>query len=122
MAEVREWIKSQQKPLLSTLKGKMADYYIYRQQFEQLSLAEDEVLTIKRSLGPNSLGEIKLVLPVSLYDQAFYFAHTHPSAGHFGVTATLERLRKHVGLVRLLLLIIKFSCAMCVGTKLTVAA
>ena len=63
LAEVREWVKNKQKPPLSTLKGKTADYYIYRQQFEQLSLAEDEVLTIKRPSGPTTLGQIKLVLP-----------------------------------------------------------
>ena len=96
LSEVREWVKNGQKPPLPTLKGKTAEYYIFRQQFEQLSLEEDGVLTIKRPSGPTTLGQMKLVLPASLYDRAFHFAHDHPSAGHFGVTAMLERLRKHV--------------------------
>ena len=84
------------------LKGKSAEFYVFRQQFEQLQLSEDDLLVIKRPSGPTNLGEMKLVMPVDLYDRAFDFAHNHPSAGHFGVNATLERLKKHMYWVCLL--------------------
>ena len=67
------------------LKGKTAEFYVFRQQFEQLQLSEDDLLVIKRPSGP-----------VDLYDRAFDFAHNHPLAGHFGVNATLERLKRHM--------------------------
>ena len=91
----RQWVSEARKPDLKELKGQPMEVYALRQQFEQLHISEDQLLTVERpESGQETLGE-KIILPETMHGKAFYYAHSHPTAGHFGVQATLARQRRN---------------------------
>ena len=61
----------------------------YARNFATLDLAEDGILILK--MGAQSC----ILVPDNLRDPVFRISHEHRTAGHFGVTAIIARMRKH---------------------------
>ena len=116
LSQVRKWVSRKEKPSKEELKGKSEDLRVYVQNFESLILS-DEVLYVKHK--PNNEGEdrLRIAVPHNSREIAFYWAHCHPTAGHFGETATVLRAQKYFyypGLVQDLRLKTK-QCSTCLA-------
>ena len=92
--QVMDWLDKDQKPASQEMRGGQMALYVLRQQYEQLSVAPDGVLMINRPVNEVDQLAMKIVLPEELRPRAFYHAHTHATAGHFGVRATLDRMKR----------------------------
>ena len=92
--QVLDWLEKEQRPAAQTLRGGPMALYVLRQQYEQLSVAADGVLMINRPVNELDQLAIKIVLPEELRPRAFYHAHTHATAGHFGIRATVDRMKR----------------------------
>ena len=93
LGEVRKWVKGSPKTKRQ-LKGLSEEYHIYHQYLAALYIDEWGVLMMKYRGGqPISEQKDRLVLPHTEDWQAsaFFWSHTHPSAGHFGINATTMR-------------------------------
>ena len=94
IAEVRQWVTSGQKPSKQDLRLKDEDYKVFRQHFDALKI-QDDILYYPLKLNSLAGNEAwRIVLPREQGGLAFKWAHSHLSAGHFGVSATLKRAQK----------------------------
>ena len=89
--EVRKWVQSATKPTKDELRGAPEDLRAYAQRFELLTL-DNDILYVTQP-APYSGAQMihRMCLPEGLRESAFYWAHIHPSAGHFGIQSTTMR-------------------------------
>ena len=91
LGQVRHWVERGQRPEKSSLRRGDNDLLIYHQLFDSLQI-RDGLLYYKARLNSQAGDEVwRLVLPREKAGIAFDWAHKHPTAGHFGVTATNRR-------------------------------
>ena len=88
--EVRQWIRNQDKPLRTDLRGEDRDLQQYWSLYEVLYLDEQGVLK-RRSLPGEFFRRDRLCLPEALQQQAIQACHEMLS-GHMGVNVTQHRL------------------------------
>ena len=93
LRQVRLWICAGKPPEKHEVRGMSAPAQQYARNFATLDLAEDGVLIMKMDtfMGAKS----RILVPDKLRDPVFRMSHEHRTAGHFGVTATIARMRKH---------------------------
>ena len=90
---VRIWICQERLPERKDLRGLHQEAQQYAQIFETLKIGEDGILMQEME---NALGPVKRILvPDKLRDAVFKMSHQHASAGHFGVTASISRVKKN---------------------------
>ena len=91
---VWRWLITRKKPLQEEVKGLNQDAWVYYRVLNILTLDDNEVLKIR---GLNKDGTDRILIPDDhmLKAEVFSWSHEHPSAGHFGQTATIERARLH---------------------------
>lgn len=92
LREVREWVVKGQPPDKLLTRGMSRAGQQYARNFDSLTLAQDGVLIMKVEtiFGPRT----RVLVPDSLKESVFKMSHDHRSAGHFGVTATIARMRR----------------------------
>jgi len=92
LREVREWVVKGQPPDKLLVRGMSKTGQQYARNFDSLTLAQDGVLIMKVEtiFGPRT----RVLVPDSLKESVFKMSHDHRSAGHFGVTATIARMRR----------------------------
>ena len=91
LGQVRRWVERGRRPEKSSLRRGDDDLRIYHQLFDSLQI-QDGLLYYKVRLNTQADEEVnRLVLPREKAGIAFEWAHKHPTAGHFGVTATQRR-------------------------------
>lgn len=86
---IRSWLKNSIKPVESELflaSPAAKSYWLDKEQF----LLIDEVLYQNDAAS----GEKKLMAPCSMQEDALYWNHDLPSAGHQGVARTTERVKE----------------------------
>ena len=90
---VRKWVKGQ-PPDKEELRGKQEEYQTYFKYLKSLYIDEGGVLMM-RYLGGQPLEDQRdrIAIPEQqdLRDEVFRWSHCHPSAGHFGESATAMR-------------------------------
>ena len=91
LGQVRRWVERGRRPEKSSLRRGDDDLRIYHQLFDSLQI-QDGLLYYKVRLNTQADEEVsRLVLPREKAGIAFEWAHKHPTAGHFGITATQRR-------------------------------
>ena len=91
LGQVRTWVERGRRPDKATLRRGDDDLRIYHQLFESLQM-RDGLLYFKVRMNSQAGEEVwRVVLPREKAGIAFEWAHKHPTAGHFGVTATNRR-------------------------------
>ena len=88
---VREWVQKQMKPTIQELRGNPREVFILRQQFEQIRMSTDGIIMVDRPERTQDSLQAKILLPERLQGRAFHFSHSHRTAGHFMVIATLDQ-------------------------------
>lgn len=116
---VRNWCRSGTIPGKDQLRGSPLEMHTYRKVCPALRIAKDGVLEYPVRLnqfdGPTEL-TTRCVIPEELWEEAFYHAHCHASAGHFGERATIKRAQRMFfwpGMTTYLVKKIN-SCAQCI--------
>ena len=91
LVEVRKWVTEGKLPHKSQIKGENADLQIYAQHFECLHIENDGMLVMKVD---THFGKIKRIcVPRKLQEQVYLISHNNIT-GHFGVQATLKRMKE----------------------------
>ena len=92
LREVREWVVKGQPPDKLVVRGLSKASQQYARNFESLTLAQDGVLVMKVEtiFGTRT----RVLVPDNLKESVFKMSHDHRSAGHFGVTATIARMKR----------------------------
>ena len=118
--KIREWVTNGQKPAKRELANCSEELRAYYQRFEALTI-DDGILTFNNALNQLPGGELvkRIVLPTDYANTVFHWSHQHPTAGHFGITATLQRARQRFyfhGMTQTLRRMTK-ACAHCVAKQ-----
>ena len=92
LKKVRSWVESGRKPDKKEIKGEEEDVRIYHQLFESLEIQQD-ILYYKTTLNSTQQEVRRLVLPSDYSNTVFKWAHSHITAGHFGINATVQRAK-----------------------------
>ena len=89
--EVIHWVQAGKRPDKKSIRREEQDLKVYWQLFDSLQM-RDEVLYYPVQLNAVGGDEVwRVVLPRARGDVAYKWSHEHLTAGHFGVTATLQR-------------------------------
>ena len=91
---VKRWLKTGTKPNKEEVKGLNQDTWFYYRVLNLLTLDNNDVIRIK---GLNKDRTDRILIPDNdmLKTEVYLWSHEHPSAGHFGQSATVERARLH---------------------------
>jgi hypothetical protein len=84
------WVKRKVKPSARETRELSREYQVYRGIFELLKIDDRQGLVYTNPENQCA----RLCLPEALFKKLFYWAHKHPTAGHFGMSATEKRLRE----------------------------
>jgi dUTP pyrophosphatase len=95
MTEVRKWLTKKEPPTKDQLQGQSAEMWFWSKHFEDISVAEDGVLQVQLPEKDAETMRMKIMVPQSLKKRVFEACHEHKSAGHFGVAATMARIRRN---------------------------
>ena len=94
LSQVRGWVEAGAKPSKNSLKGQEEELKMYAQIFEALTI-ENDLLYYTSKLNFMGNAETKrLVVPTTYATTVFYWSHEHETAGHFGISATIQRARR----------------------------
>ena len=90
---VRQWVVQGHLPEKKDLRGLHQDAQQYAMLFETIKIQNDGILIqeVDTSFGHRK----RILVPDSLKEAVFRMSHQHRSAGHFGVTATVMRVRRN---------------------------
>ena len=93
LKQVRVWVSQERLPDKLVLRSLHRDAQNYAQLFSTIRLEEDGLLSqeVDTFLGKQK----RILVPEELKEAVFKMSHEHRSAGHFGTTATLARIKKH---------------------------
>ena len=93
LKQVREWVCAGKPPDKIEARGMSPGAQQYIRNFATLDIAEDGVLVMKTDtfMGPRT----RILVPDRLKEAVFLLSHKHQTAGHFGMTATIARMKKH---------------------------
>ena len=93
LKQVRLWVCAGKPPEKTEVRGMSAAAQQYVRNFATLDLAEDGLLIMKMDtlMGARN----RILVPEGLRGPVFQMSHEHQTAGHFGVTATIARMKKH---------------------------
>ena len=93
LKEVRAWISTGTVPSRKELRGKHRKVQQYAQMFGSLKLEQDGIIIqeVQTVFGKKQ----RILVPDQLVEAVFYCSHVHLSAGHFGVHATVARIRRN---------------------------
>ena len=92
LCQVKRWVKGA-RPTKEEVRGLPQDAHCYYKQLDILDVDEGDVL-IRRKAGKEPDQQFQQILiPENrkIRDEVFKWSHAHPSAGHFGVEATVAR-------------------------------
>ena len=90
LREVIKWVEMKKKPDKEESKMLGTEYLAYRVVFEKLKIVPDLGLVYEH---PEDQRE-RFCLPERLFAKAFRMVHSHPSAGHFGISASQRKFRR----------------------------
>ena len=94
LKEVERWLGQGQPPTKEEMKGKARELHQYRGIFEALKKLEDGLLVYTQSVNDYQERKVERVLvPEECRSEVFHHSHSHPTAGHFGMDATVERAK-----------------------------
>ena len=92
LSQVKRWVKGA-KPTKEEVRGLPQDAHCYYKQLEILDVDEGDTL-IRRKSGKEPDQQLQQILVPGnqrIQGEVFKWSHAHPSAGHFGVEATVAR-------------------------------
>ena len=91
IGQVRGWVERGNLPTKQEIRDQPEELKIYHQNFESLKV-EKEVL-YRMKLCNDTTGKVvyQICVPETLRETVHGWSHEHPTAGHFGIRATLQR-------------------------------
>ena len=90
LCRVRRWVARNRGPTRKELEGGTEELRVYAQQFEVLKIIQDMLYRVVRIHGREFQ---QICIPLKLVEKVFYWAHEHPTAGHFGFIGTMGKCR-----------------------------
>ena len=110
---VREWLKVDVVPAKKSIKHLSKHLKYYRSIFKLLRLSQNNIVVFIDHFQNNRQ---LLCIPYSLREKVFHHAHTDKLAGHFGISATLKRVRArfHFPEMQLFISAMTMSCQACI--------
>ena len=91
LREVRKWIKKNKLPTRQEIRDQPEELKVYHQNFEVLKVEKDVLYRMKTCNDETGKVIHQICVPESLREVVHGWSHEHPSAGHFGIRATLQR-------------------------------
>ena len=92
LREVRKWIKKNKLPTKQEIRDQPEELKVYHQNFEVLKVEKDVLYRMKTCNDETGKVVHQICVPESLREVVHGWSHAHPSAGHFGIRATLQRI------------------------------
>ena len=84
LQEVRGWVEHDIHPEKQELAGKDEDLRTYAQLRDTLTIHQDILYTVQQLSHTVHKSVHRICVPSSLKESTYFWAHEHPSAGHFG--------------------------------------
>ena len=95
LQEVAAWLRKGEPPDREAMRGQVEELHRYRAIFGTLKRLEDGLLVYCQAINDYEEREVTRVLvPEAARQEVFHLSHSHQTAGHFGITATLQRAKK----------------------------
>ena len=95
LQEVAAWLQKGEPPDREAMRGRVEELHRYRAIFGAMKRLEDGLLVYCQTLNDYEEREVTRVLvPESARQEVFHLSHSHQTAGHFGITATLQRAKR----------------------------
>ena len=93
---VAQWVRADKIPSKEEIRGKGEELTRWREIAGAVQLDQRGILVLPYSQPGTSVKANRVLVPTSLRENAFYSIHSHRSAGHFGVRASIERANKYI--------------------------
>ena len=91
LGQVRKWIKKNKLPTKQEIRDQPEELKVYYQNFEALKLEKEVLYRMKLCNDATGKTIHQICVPDNLRENVHAWSHEHPSAGHFGIKATLQR-------------------------------
>ena len=92
LQQVDKWMRENRKPTNAEIRGKPADLQYWKSVLETIKRQKDGMLVqeVETFMGK----QVRILVPWEMREEVFHASHSHRSAGHFGIKATLARMKK----------------------------
>ena len=94
LGQVRKWIRTGELPSKQTIKDQPEELKVYYQNFPLFKIKRGVLYRTQKLNDTNGTeSRLQICIPERLKSTVHTWSHSHVSAGHFGIKATLERLK-----------------------------
>ena len=92
LGQVRKWVRQNKLPPKQDIRDQPEELKVYYQNFPTFSLEKDVLYRTKQLNDTTETGKrLQICVPEKLKLAVHEWSHAHPTAGHFGIIATLQR-------------------------------
>ena len=92
LSQVRKWVRQNKLPPKQEIRDQPEELKVYYQNFPTFSIEKDVLYRTKQLNDTAETGKrLQICVPEQLKQVVHEWSHAHPTAGHFGITATLQR-------------------------------
>ena len=96
LQEVSKWVNTDTVPKSEDIRGQGEELRRYSQIAKAVKLDSRGLLVLPMSQPGTNRMVNHVLVPPRLRDAMFEMMHSHPSAGHFGMQATLMRAHQYM--------------------------
>ena len=94
LSKVRDFLIKNVRPTPTQVRDYPRRIQIVLKHFSHL-LFDKGLIIFVQPVHDGSISVERVVVPLSLYDDVFHFAHAHKTAGHRGIKETVHRINKY---------------------------
>ena len=92
LGQVRKWVRTGELPSKQDIRDQPEELKVYYQNFPLFKIKRGVLYRIKKLNDTESTGNrLQICIPEKLKPTTHIWSHSHVSAGHFGIKATLQR-------------------------------
>ena len=95
LRQVRGWVSRKSAPTREEMRFQPAEMHFWAKLCPHMSVANDGLLQVELPDKSMESMQKRIAVPQSLKKRIFEACHEHRSAGHFGVEATMARIKKN---------------------------
>ena len=93
LGQVRKWVRTGELPSKQEIRDQPEELKVYYQNFPLFKIKKGVLYRIKKLNDTEATeNRLQICIPERLRPATHIWSHAHPSAGHFGIQSTLQRL------------------------------
>ena len=95
LGQVRKWVREGKLPSKQEIRDQPEELKVYYQNFPLFKIKKGVLYRVKNLNSTGEIGtKLQICVPEKLKPTTHVWSHSHVSAGHFGIQATLHRMQQ----------------------------